>query len=43
MIVFVGGCRSRKASLCPSECSVPFVAEIKFIKNLNNHRNEAER
>ncbi|XP_035213198.1 CDK5 and ABL1 enzyme substrate 2-like isoform X4 [Stegodyphus dumicola] len=38
-----GGCRSRKASLCPSECSFLTVAELKFLKSLNEYKNEAER
>ncbi|KFM59312.1 hypothetical protein X975_11364, partial [Stegodyphus mimosarum] len=38
-----GGCRSRKASLCPSECSFPTVVEVKFLKSLNEYKNEAER
>ncbi|XP_054711348.1 CDK5 and ABL1 enzyme substrate 2-like [Uloborus diversus] len=39
----VSGCRSRKSSLCPSECSVPAAAEVRFLKNLNEHKNEGER
>lgn len=39
----LGGLRNRKPSLCPSECSGPSAAEIKYLKKLYDLRNEAER
>ncbi|GFQ96004.1 CDK5 and ABL1 enzyme substrate 1 [Trichonephila clavata] len=38
-----GLCRSRKTSLCPSETTFPTTVEVKFIKNLKECRNDAER
>ncbi|GIY95356.1 CDK5 and ABL1 enzyme substrate 1 [Caerostris extrusa] len=38
-----GICRSRKASLCPSENTLSTTVEVKFIKSLKESRNEAER
>ncbi|GFU10215.1 CDK5 and ABL1 enzyme substrate 1 [Nephila pilipes] len=35
--------RSRKASLCPSETTFSTAIEVKFIKNLKECRNDAER
>ncbi|GBN17911.1 CDK5 and ABL1 enzyme substrate 1 [Araneus ventricosus] len=38
-----GICRSRKASLCPSEVTFPTTVEVRFVKNIKECRNEAER
>nr|XP_042902852.1 CDK5 and ABL1 enzyme substrate 1 isoform X2 [Parasteatoda tepidariorum] len=38
-----GSYRIRKPSLCPSECSFPSAAEIRFIKSLKDHKNDSER
>ncbi|KAG8187079.1 hypothetical protein JTE90_016175 [Oedothorax gibbosus] len=38
-----GICRSRKASLCPSDLAGPATAEVRLVRSFKDCRNEAER